>query len=477
MKIKRGGVYLAVWAAALSLALLTGCADKTPTMPAEAAQADNSPLDLTGQALTEEEYLLQKQKNPDRVIIWDVPVGDARFRSDSTALALPDADEETLAMLGYFDALESVDATGSTCYAALLEAEKAFDGVAFTWTDTSGAVSVQHGGSAIDLADAVGVTKEDLAAVLLREPQVRLVCLAGSDLDMADAAETLAAYPEVTFDFIADLYGVPVDSAMTELVLSDIPITDLQPLYRLLPLLKRLTHLEMCGCGVPDEQMAALQSAFDGIKIVWTVDLGYWTVRTDITYFATWRIVSRNEDGLITEAYSVKYDGPGCTDEELYPLKYCTDLVALDVGHNDLTNLDFLYTMPKLEYLIIAGNEIRDITPIAGLKNLKYLEFFANRITDVTPLAELENLLDLNMCCSPVADLSPLYGLKQLERMFVTPYGFADVKKAVAEFSQQVPDCEVVIVRDDDLTGYGWRAHDRYFEMRAALGRYIPPRG
>ena len=81
--------------------------------------------------------------------------------------------------------------------------------------------------------------------------------------------------------------------------------------------------------------------------------------------------------------------------EDFSVLKYCWNLMALDVGHNNVTNLDFLYDLPNLRILIVACNTIEDITPIASLKHLEYLELFKNRILDISPLEGLDHLMDL----------------------------------------------------------------------------------
>jgi Leucine-rich repeat (LRR) protein len=72
-------------------------------------------------------------------------------------------------------------------------------------------------------------------------------------------------------------------------------------------------------------------------------------------------------------------------------LKYLKNLKYLDVGHNAIDDLSFLYDLPELRILIVADNYvtdyITDLTPIASLKHLQYLEVFTNNITDLSPLS------------------------------------------------------------------------------------------
>lgn len=105
--------------------------------------------------------------------------------------------------------------------------------------------------------------------------------------------------------------------------------------------------------------------------------------------------------------------------EDFRILKYCWNLKALDIGHNSVTDLDFLYDLPDLRVLIVACNMITDITPVAALKNLEYVELFKNKITDISPLRDLDHLLDVNICFNRISDWSPLYNLPNLMRLWL----------------------------------------------------------
>ena len=106
------------------------------------------------------------------------------------------------------------------------------------------------------------------------------------------------------------------------------------------------------------------------------------------------------------------------TSEDFSILRYCWNLMALDVGHNSVTDLSFLNYLPNLRVLIIACNEVTDITPLAGLKDLEYAELFKNKIRDLSPLAGLTHLLDLNICFNQVQDYTPLQNLTNLQRLW-----------------------------------------------------------
>ena len=293
---------------------------------------------------------------------------------------------------------------------------------------------------------------------------LKTVDLSAFNANWEQIAAVSELYPDSEILFRTELYGREVTSDTEYLILDGIRVEDLSPLERILPAARNLLQIDMCGCGVPDEEMAAFRDRNPGRKIVWTVDLKHWTVRTDITHFATWNRIKTDENGLIVTARNVG----GNTSRSLAPLQYCTDLVALDLGHNKITDLSFLSGLKNLKYLIIALNEVTDLTPLSGLSELKYLEIFSNEnITDISPLSNLKKLEALCMSDTKVTDLSPLYGNQALRRLYLQGYRFD--KKARAEIAKELPDC-TVLYKALGSTGSDWRQCDYYTEMRKALG-------
>ena len=194
-----------------------------------------------------------------------------------------------------------------------------------------------------------------------------------------------------------------------------------------------------------------------------TLHIGPHTIRTDQTAFSTLHYSSPTKED------------PRHTSEELYPLRMCRRLKALDLGHNYLTDLNFLYYMPEMEVLIISPNYgLTDISPIAACENLVYLECFNTPITDLTPLQGLTKLRDLNLTRDgQVTDLSPLYDLPNLERVWWGPMDKVpgDQKKIMR---QKHPGCKFVMVYDP--TDGGWRRHPHFNELHAFFrtGVYVP---
>lgn len=230
----------------------------------------------------------------------------------------------------------------------------------------------------------------------------------------------------------------------------------------------------MRGCGLSNDQMETLVNAYPQIKFVWEVKMGTHTLRTDAVGFST-----KNPGKYIgpnsSEEYAKKVKN--CVrleDEDIEVLKYCTDLVALDLGHNYISDISVLRYLPKLQILILADNKLTDISVFRELPELVYVEFFMNDVTDITPLEGHDKLLDLNFCNNNVSDLSILESLSQLERVWCA--GNAFTRNEGKALQQALPDAKVNYSARDD-TADGWREHPRYKWMReyfASNSKYNP---
>ncbi|MDO4492713.1 MAG: hypothetical protein Q4C53_02365 [Clostridia bacterium] len=266
-----------------------------------------------------------------------------------------------------------------------------------------------------------------------------------------------AAYPSVRFRYTVTMLGKEYESDTESIDLTGTAIKkpQMEELYAKLGLFTGLKFVDMSKCGPKDEEMDALNKAFPDIKIVWMVKLRgakTWWIRTDAKSFST-ALASNPKKQLWSR--------------DVQPLIYCTELEGLDLGHNEVRELDFLHYLPKLKYLILVGCGIKDITPIGELKDLEYLEIFANDITDITPLANCTKLVDVNIANTDIADLSPLYGLKNLQRVWASRCKFPEEQKQ--EIQEKLPNCTFDFLAWSP-TGNGWRKHPNFFKMREFFG-------
>ena len=260
-------------------------------------------------------------------------------------------------------------------------------------------------------------------------------------------------------------YGMKVDvnTEVLDFDAAGIDVTDADLLSDIIGLLPNLKEVRMFDSTMAQEDMERLFDAFPDIFFGFTLHLSVHTIRTDVTAFSTLHYSSPTKDD------------PRHTSEELFILRMCKHLKALDLGHNTLTDLNFLNYLPEIEVLIISPNYgLTDISPVANCKNLVYLECFHTPITDLSPLAGLVHLRDLNLTRDGmVTDISPLYDLPNLERFWWGCMGKvpAAQKKIMRE---KHPKCKFVSVYDP--TDGGWRKHPHQKEQMAFFrtGVYVP---
>ena len=161
--------------------------------------------------------------------------------------------------------------------------------------------------------------------------------------------------------------------------------------------------------------------------------------------------------------------------DELSMLSWCRNLYALDIGHNPVKKLDFLYDLPELRVLIVAICDVTDITPIASLKHLEYLEIFHNNITDISCLKDMKYLMDLNLVKNKVRDLTPLKEIKSLQRLWIHLADKNDASipdaETLRELQEALPNCH--IDAESTSTAGGWRQDPHYDVMKKSFGTKV----
>ena len=281
-----------------------------------------------------------------------------------------------------------------------------------------------------------------------------LALCAGVCAACAEGAET------VTFKKLT----VSVDVEELDLGSVTVGQDDFKKFYQFLDKLPNLKRVDMYKTRMIRRRCEEMTERYPNIEFGWTLHFNNHTCRTDATAFST-------RHGSESARHK---------SIDLSILKYCHRLVALDIGHNEVTTVNFLREMPQLKILIIADNKLNDIEPIGTLTNLEYLELFVNNVHDITPLANLTNLIDLNICYNRIKDLSPLYGLTNLRRLWI--YNSNDYNPthpldpaAVQALQEALPD---TYIDSTHMSVYGgWRKHPRYECIRrifAEGGEYEP---
>ncbi len=456
---------------------------------------------------------------------WSIPIGDGRYPSDAESVTLANFDVSDLPLFDYFTALRAADARECTCYDALLalrekypalelewqvplggteyldtaseiavddvtltpealrtalrylpavqtvsfpdctwsEAEKdalraEFPGIAFVWpveifgeTYQSDTAELTFAGRALTAED-VSELLEKLASL----PKLTRVDLTGTGVTVEQMTPVCEKYPAVDFVFTFELFGVTVSTEDTFLDFTGIEMESTEAVESILPVMHKLEKVDMSDCGISDEDMDALNKKYENVRFVWTLHITYYKIRTDTTYFRA----------------SSRYYGY-FTNETIKKLAYCTDMIALDLGHRPIEDLSFLYAMPNLKYLVLLDSHALDLSPIASCDNLVWLELNRAHATSIAPLKDCKSLRDLNITfmtlLQPEDTFQTLMEMDQIERLWFS-YGVL-TQEQQEKLQEAHPDIvyhgvyEWVQSNEDP-----WRFDQDYYDMRDALG-------
>lgn len=283
------------------------------------------------------------------------------------------------------------------------------------------------------------------------------------------AASLLAlrqVYSDMDITWEVDIAGNTYPDSATEVDLSTVVVRDLAEVERQMAYLPdaETLILGLCGmddpawgdskskdiavCEIENEEVSAFRDRVrDQYKVVWTVRLGpNIALRTDVDnfmpgHFAVGRLFT-------THAYN---------------LRYCEDMVTLDVGHMTLSDVSFLEFMPKLKHLILAWTEVQNIDAIRHCKELVFLELDNSCVRDYSPLVECTSLQDLNIG-KTFCNIDPILEMTWLDNLWMV---FCPTKSAYLA-SQALPDTHIVSGGSATVAG-GWRHLQNYFDMRDNL--------
>ena len=483
---------------------------------------DPETIDLRGNPITEEQYGTLTQAFPACAIFWDVPLSSGPVSCLTQSLAPVSFERADLARLRYLKQLKELDLSGADVSGELYrETRDTFPDIRVTWEtellgnryakdteklelDGSGLkaddIRVLAGGLAflkeITVSDArfsvpeqieltgeypdicfvwdVEVlgqripneaaelrfdvsTQEELqelerAGILFEHCET--IDLNGRRMDLDDIARLRESFGGAAVLCSFDFLNRTISTAETELDFSGIKRIDIAAFDKVTAAMPYLQKVVMCYCGIPDETMDQLNHKYDGVRFVWTVYVTrYYQLRTDITYFCA------------SDRPEANYVAISLNDEEIQPLKYCTDLVALDLGHMHYHNIDFVKDMKKLKYLIVSCGYVNDISAVSELESLYYFEMAFSDVSDITPVLNCKNLRCLNINACHAYDREILAQMDYLEYLFYTT---DEMPSEDVEWIKNALPNTYCYVYDSihDRYGHEWRSIPAYYEMR-----------
>ena len=469
-------------------------------------------LDLRGKEITTDHYDLVRAEFPEKEILWNVPFQNSTVAHDSENLTVATLSDEDVLVLDYLQALKTVDARGCTDYDQLAALSERRPEVAVLYTVSVDGIA--YGQDAADIS-VTGLTAEDLVLVKYLPELQRVQAENCREYDLL--LKLSRQYPEVTVSYQVELDGqlYPSDSAALEL--ENANTGELLSMLRYFPDLERVSIItpdyaettmpqlaeaypnvdfywekEILGVTVTSEdtQLSYLPDSLNAIDILEQelknfpnlerVYLGYCELDNDALaeyrdrvrpdYKVVWNILIGAEY-IDTDAtwFMPGKTGRGLMEHQAVLLKYCEDMICIDIGHKLVETCDFVRYMPNLKYLILACTNIKDITPISTCQNLIYLELQVSKVEDYSPLLECKSLQDLNLSMT-FGDPEPVLQMNWLKRLHWICHDHM-----LEEFEQALPNTELMLADEWVSVGQGWRDAQNYYDMRDILGMYYMP--
>ena len=406
---------------------------------------------VDGTACTDYAQLAELQKrHPQAKVLYQVTISGVSCDQDTESLKLKDLTQEDAVLLTYLPKLSQLEISDCEDYAFLMGLQSTYPQWNLTYTVTLGQETYAW--------DAKTVTAEQAEEVQLLNAMTGLPELETLNLINPRAqGQTLVAlreqHPEMDIHWQVELYGQTVTDEVTELDLSGSEIKSCEEVEQAVACLPNLEKLILGSCGLENEDLAAFRERQrDNYKVVWTITLATREALKDKQH------ISSDATALWSNCYYY--------DEELVNLKYCEDMVCLDLGHTGVMNVDFVTYMPHLTYLILAHTPMRDISPLSSCKELIFLELDWSQVADYTPLQGCTSLQDLNLGLL-YGDAEPLTKMTWLKNLWWK--GCKYQKQQI--LTEALPDTNLMFFMNHTV-GNGWRKLPNYYKMRDALGAY-----
>ena len=133
--------------------------------------------------------------------------------------------------------------------------------------------------------------------------------------------------------------------------------------------------------------------------------------------------------GLEFAVNLTELDLAGNPIKDISPLRELMQLTHLGLGATNLSvsDLSLLSTLTSLRYLVLWDNQISDLSPLSALTSLVALDLGGNQISDLSPLSELTSLRYLNLEGNQISDSSPLSVLISLRDLSLSNNPLSDL--------------------------------------------------
>lgn len=361
-----------------------------------------------------------------RQIPMQIMIGDIGYDRSLTTLTLKKVEESDLPVLQLFPNLTKIDLIDPAASAeSLRQLRLDFPNAAIHWTKNLLGVALNENMTSLDLTPnlspegALAYEKAKTAPVQGERDKIPYLFAVNSSYPLANKTSETAQL-----------------IAQVEDALSYFP---------------NIKEIVLCGALLDNEAMAAFREAHrQDYRVIWSVQCGNRVIaRTDTPYF-------------MPTKHNVYY----FLDEDSPNLKYCEEIIALDLGHMAIKNIDFVRYMPNLQYLVLAHTQLQHVEPLSSCKKLKFLELDWSPIRDYTPIKSCTALEDLNLG-NTYADFAPIQEMTWLKNLWMIGCS-AGARNRVPQSLTET----TVMISGSATVANGWRELPNYFAMRDALGMY-----
>lgn len=406
---------------------------------------DSLRLDLRGESISVEHYDALKAALPDCEILWNIPFQGSTVPCDTTELSITSLTDEDFALLDYLPCLEEIHAESCQDYPQLMALRERHPEYTVTYQVTLSGNAYSESTTGLTFTEA---DPAELQEKLQYLPELKTIHFVQPDMAAQDLLALRDSYPSVSITWEKDVFGTTCTDDVTELDFSGMTLESLDEVEAAMAYFPDLEKLILCDCGIDNETMAAYRErAREDYKVVWSVMIHTLAVRTDELTFMPVR-----HDLYVTDA-------------QLQDLVYCEDMLCVDLGHRKVRDIDWIYGMPHLQYLILADSWVDDITPIGTLKELIYLELFKSNVSDYSPLLGCTALEDVNLAFTS-GDASVFAEMPWLKNLWINQCHVDNETRQL--LIESLPNTKIEFDHGWHM-GNSWRGLENYFRMRDLL--------
>ncbi|MDY6836184.1 MAG: leucine-rich repeat domain-containing protein, partial [Chloroflexota bacterium] len=249
----------------------------------------------------------------------------------------------------------------------------------------------------------------------------------------------------LTFNNIVDISPLSSLTNLTELHLSSNDVIDIGSLANLDRLtglylsanrivdisaiggLVRLRNLDLSYNAIEDVSPLSFNSGFGEGDSIWLYG-NYLDLAPESPTMLVIQELTSNGVTVYHDPWVVQFPDPNLEeavrivinlptgDIHLDDLETLTSLDATGKGIENITGIEYCR---NLERLLLADNDIDDLSPLAHLVKLNILFLSSNRIGDVAPLQDLVNLTILNLNNNLIVDVTPLSDMQELAQLYL----------------------------------------------------------